>query len=226
MMFDVVSLALAADQGRPGAGARASRPSSASRCCPTCRPLIEQGMPAEVGAWFGFAPAGMPPAGHRLDQSRGHQDFLAPDARDRFVQQGAAVPLGTPESFAQFIEAESASLRRHHQARGDQTGMMFVGFGLKTQRRRRAPSPRWAVHRTTSRINSFRCTKRHRQRFVNVSEIFKSLNILTNKFAFCTRHFRETLRGRKLKRRFDINPKMLDNNRAALGFPARPVANL
>ena len=34
--------------------------------------------------------------------------FSAPDTRDRFVQQGAAVPLGTPESFGTFIEAESA----------------------------------------------------------------------------------------------------------------------
>ena len=34
--------------------------------------------------------------------------FSAPDTRDRFVQQGAAVPLGTPESFGKFIAAESA----------------------------------------------------------------------------------------------------------------------
>jgi len=29
------------------------------------------------------------------------------ETRDRFVQQGAAVPLGTPEAFAKFIKAES-----------------------------------------------------------------------------------------------------------------------
>ena len=34
--------------------------------------------------------------------------FSAPDTRDRFVQQGAAVPLGTPEAFGKFIAAESA----------------------------------------------------------------------------------------------------------------------
>jgi tripartite-type tricarboxylate transporter receptor subunit TctC len=34
--------------------------------------------------------------------------FSVPDTRDRFVKQGAAMPLGTPESFAKHIEAESA----------------------------------------------------------------------------------------------------------------------
>ena len=34
--------------------------------------------------------------------------FSASETRDRFVQQGAAVPLGTPETFGKFITAESA----------------------------------------------------------------------------------------------------------------------
>ena len=33
--------------------------------------------------------------------------FSVPETRNRFVQQGAAMPLGTPESFGQFIQTES-----------------------------------------------------------------------------------------------------------------------
>ena len=70
--------------------------------------MIEQGMPVEVGAWFGFlAPAGTPPAAIAWLNREANKVFSAPDVSGRFVKQGAAVPLGTPEAFAKFIEAES-----------------------------------------------------------------------------------------------------------------------
>lgn len=42
--------------------------------------------------------------------------------RNRFVQQGAAMPLGTPEAFAQFIRAES-----------DRYGEVIAKAGIKLE---------------------------------------------------------------------------------------------
>jgi tripartite-type tricarboxylate transporter receptor subunit TctC len=108
MMFDVVSLALpsiAAGRVRPLAVAAKQRVAM----LPDVPTLIEQGMDAEVGAWFGMlGPAGMNAQAIAWINREATKVFSAPDTRDRFVQQGAAVPLGTPEAFAKFIEAESA----------------------------------------------------------------------------------------------------------------------
>jgi tripartite-type tricarboxylate transporter receptor subunit TctC len=107
MMFDVVSLALGPIQAgrlRP-LGVTTKQRVSVLPDAPT---MIEQGTQVEVGAWFGFlAPAGTPPAAIAWLNRETNKIFSTPDASGRFVNQGAAVPLGTPESFAQFIEAES-----------------------------------------------------------------------------------------------------------------------
>jgi tripartite-type tricarboxylate transporter receptor subunit TctC len=34
--------------------------------------------------------------------------FNIPDARERFVAQGAAMPLGTPDEFRDFVAAQTA----------------------------------------------------------------------------------------------------------------------
>src|SRR6478735_5316951 len=108
MMFDVVSLALpqiTAGRVRPFAVASKERVA----VLPDVPTLIEQGMNAEVGAWFGMlGPAGMSPQAIAWVNREATKVFSMPDTRDRFVQQGAAVPLGTPEAFGRFIEAESA----------------------------------------------------------------------------------------------------------------------
>jgi tripartite-type tricarboxylate transporter receptor subunit TctC len=108
MMFDVVSLALpqiTAGRVRPLAVAAKQRVAM----LPDVPTLIEQGMEAEVGAWFGMlGPAGMSPEAVGWVNREAAKVFSVPDTRDRFVQQGAAVPLGTPEAFGKFIEAESA----------------------------------------------------------------------------------------------------------------------
>ena len=86
--------------------------------------LTEQGLPAEVGAWFGMlAPAGTPPEAIAWLNREATKVFSAPDTRDRFVQQGAAVPLGTPEAFAQIHRSGIRALWRHHPARRHQAGM-------------------------------------------------------------------------------------------------------
>jgi tripartite-type tricarboxylate transporter receptor subunit TctC len=108
MMFDVVSLALPSIKaGRVRALGVAAKQRVAS--LPDVPTMAEQGMPIEVGAWFGMlAPTGTPRTAIDWINREATKVFSVPDTRDRFVKQGAAVPLGTPESFAQFIQTESA----------------------------------------------------------------------------------------------------------------------
>jgi tripartite-type tricarboxylate transporter receptor subunit TctC len=108
MMFDVVSLALGPIQSgrvRPLGVATQQRVS----VLPDVPTMAEQGTPVEVGAWFGFlAPAGTPPAAIAWLNRETAKIFSAPDVGSRFTNQGAAVPLGTPESFEKFLAAESS----------------------------------------------------------------------------------------------------------------------
>ena len=108
MMFDVVSLAVPqihAGKVRPLAVAAKQRVA----VLPEVPTLIEQGVPAEVGAWFGMlGPADTPPEAINWLNREATKIFSVEDTRNRFVQQGAAMPLGTPESFSKHIEAESA----------------------------------------------------------------------------------------------------------------------
>jgi tripartite-type tricarboxylate transporter receptor subunit TctC len=107
MMFDVVSLALPQIKaGRVRALGVAAKERVAA--LPEVPTLTEQGFPAAVGAWFGMlAPAGTPPEAIAWVNREANKVFAVPDIRDRFVKQGAAMPLGTPEAFAKFIAAES-----------------------------------------------------------------------------------------------------------------------
>ena len=108
MMFDVVSLAL----GPIKAGAvRALGVAAKERVAvlPEVPTLTAQGMPMEIGAWFGLlAPAGTPRQIVGWLNREANRAFSAPDAQAKFVAQGAAMPLGTPEDFAKFIAASSA----------------------------------------------------------------------------------------------------------------------
>jgi tripartite-type tricarboxylate transporter receptor subunit TctC len=108
MMFDVVSLAVPQIQGgRVRALAVASK--ERVSVLPDVPTLIEQGVPAEVGAWFGMiGPAEMPPQAIAWLNREATKVFSVEDTRNRFVRQGAAMPLGTPEAFARHIEAESS----------------------------------------------------------------------------------------------------------------------
>src|SRR3954452_4159509 len=86
MMFDVVSLALpqiTAGRVRPIAVAAKQRVAM----LPDVPTLIEQGMDAEVGAWFGMlGPAGMSPEAVGWVNREAAKVFSVPDTRDRFVQ--------------------------------------------------------------------------------------------------------------------------------------------
>jgi tripartite-type tricarboxylate transporter receptor subunit TctC len=107
MMFDVVSLALGpihAGRVRPLGVTTRERTS----VLPEVPTMLEQGLQVEIGAWFGFlAPTGTPQAAIDWLNREANKVLAAQDAKGRFISTGAAVPLGTPESFAKFIEAES-----------------------------------------------------------------------------------------------------------------------
>jgi tripartite-type tricarboxylate transporter receptor subunit TctC len=107
MMFDVVSLALPSIKaGRVRALGVAAKERVA--VLPDVPTMAEQGMPIEVGAWFGvLGPAGTPPQAINWINREANKIFSVEDTRNRFVQQGAAMPLGTPEAFARHIKAES-----------------------------------------------------------------------------------------------------------------------
>ena len=107
MMFDVVSLALGPIQSgrvRPLAVATRQRVS----VLPDVPTMTEQGSPVEVGAWFGFlAPAGTPPIAIAYLNREANKVFSTAEGRDRFVKQGAAVPLLSADAFAKFMQGES-----------------------------------------------------------------------------------------------------------------------
>ena len=107
MMFDVVSLAMGpihAGRVRPlGVATKERVP-----VLPDLPTLIEQGAPVEIGAWFGLlAPAGTPPAAVAWVSREANKVFSTPDGSDRFIKQGAAVPLLSTDAYAKFIQAES-----------------------------------------------------------------------------------------------------------------------
>jgi tripartite-type tricarboxylate transporter receptor subunit TctC len=107
MMFDVVSLAMGPIQGgrvRPLGVTTRQRVT----VLPDVPTMAEQGMPVEIGAWFGLlAPAGTPSAAVTWLSRESDKVFATPDGSDRFVKQGAAVPRLSTDAFAKFIQAES-----------------------------------------------------------------------------------------------------------------------
>jgi tripartite-type tricarboxylate transporter receptor subunit TctC len=108
MMFDVVSLALGPVQSGT---VRALGVAAKQRVAvlPNVPTMAEGGHDMEVGAWFGLlAPANTPRAIVNWLNSEASKVFAMPDSRNRFVAQGAATPLGTPEAFRDFIAAQTA----------------------------------------------------------------------------------------------------------------------
>jgi tripartite-type tricarboxylate transporter receptor subunit TctC len=107
MMFDIVPLArtqMASGKVR-ALGVASKEPLAAVPGVPTMASL---GFPQiEGGPWFGFvAPAGTPREIVSLLNAEGIKAFSAPDVRDRFLNQGILLPLGTPEDYGAFIVSE------------------------------------------------------------------------------------------------------------------------
>ena len=107
MMFDVVSLALGPIQSGT---VRALGVAAKQRVAvlPNLPTMAEGGHDMEVGAWFGLlAPAGTPRPIIDWLNRESNKHLSTPDARNRFVAQGAAMPLGTPEAFRDFIATQT-----------------------------------------------------------------------------------------------------------------------
>ncbi len=107
IMFDSVTLQmphLTAGATRPLAVLTPERVS----VLPNVPTMAEAGY-AEMqgGTWFGlFAPAGTPRPIIDWVNGEARKAFAPPDVRQRFVSQGATLPLGTPEEFAAHTTAE------------------------------------------------------------------------------------------------------------------------
>ena len=108
MLFDIVPLAVSNLQS---GNVRALAVCAAERvkALPDVSTIAEAGLPGmEAGAWFGlFAPAGTPPAAIAWVNREAKKAFAAPDVRERFAGQGAALPLDTPEAFGAHVAAET-----------------------------------------------------------------------------------------------------------------------
>ena len=107
LMFDTVTLQMpqiAAGKTRALA-VTATQRVAALADVPT---TVEAGLPElQGGAWFGlFAPAGTPPDVVAWLNRAAREEFTAPAVRARLEQQGAQLPLGSPEEFAAFVAAE------------------------------------------------------------------------------------------------------------------------
>ena len=71
--------------------------------------MQEAGLPEmEAGAWFGFfAPAGTPRAAIDWLNREANAIFTASDVSSRFTGAGMSLPLGSPESLGNHVEADS-----------------------------------------------------------------------------------------------------------------------
>jgi tripartite-type tricarboxylate transporter receptor subunit TctC len=108
MMFDITVFALPnmrAGKVRALAVATPER----LKVAPELPTMAEAGMPeVQGGAWFAlFAPAGTPRPVIDWWNREARRALSEPDARERFVSQGAVLPLGTPEALGSFIAADS-----------------------------------------------------------------------------------------------------------------------
>jgi tripartite-type tricarboxylate transporter receptor subunit TctC len=108
MMFDAVSLALeSVHAGRVRALAVTAR--QRVEVMPEVATMAEAGLPGlEGGVWFALvAPAGTPPNVIAWLNRTANKVFSDPELRQRFVRQGATLPLGTPAALSEFMAAES-----------------------------------------------------------------------------------------------------------------------
>lgn len=108
MMFDIMTFALPnMRSGRVRALAVATTERAA--VVPDLPTMAEAGLPGiEGGAWFAlFAPAGTPRAAIEWWNREARRALSEPDVRERFVSQGAALPLGTPEALGAFVTKDS-----------------------------------------------------------------------------------------------------------------------
>jgi tripartite-type tricarboxylate transporter receptor subunit TctC len=108
MLFDIAPLAKTQIEAKTVRGLAVGGSQRLS-VLPDVPSMAEVGLPElEGGPWFGLlAPAGTPRPIIDWLNSETKKAFSAPDVRERFISQGIALPLNTPEQFASFIAADS-----------------------------------------------------------------------------------------------------------------------
>jgi tripartite-type tricarboxylate transporter receptor subunit TctC len=119
MMFDSVLVSM--PHARAGR-LRALAITSAERNpgAPEVPTMAEAGLPGlEAGVWFGlFAPAGTPRPVIEWWNRETRRVFSEPAVRERWIMQGAALDLGSPEQFAAMMAADSERWSRVVRAGG------------------------------------------------------------------------------------------------------------
>ena len=108
MMFDIAVLAL--PNARAGkVRALAVLTTERLPVAPDLPTMAEAGVTGvEGGPWFAlFAPAKTPRAVVDWWNRETRRVFSDPEARERFVSQGATLPLGTPEDLGAFVASET-----------------------------------------------------------------------------------------------------------------------
>ncbi len=85
------------------------RATSASRCCPTCRPSAEAGLPGyEASVWWGLvAPAKTPPEVVRQLNAETNKALADAAMANKLAELGVVVTPGTPDQFAAFIKSQT-----------------------------------------------------------------------------------------------------------------------
>ena len=108
MIFDIAPLAKTQIEAKTVRGLAVAGSQRLS-VLPDLPSMAEAGLPElEGGPWFGLlAPAATPRPIVDWLNSETRKAFSAPDVRERFLSQGIALPLNTPEQFASFITADS-----------------------------------------------------------------------------------------------------------------------
>jgi len=108
MMFDITTFAL--PNVRAGkVRALAVATSERLAVIPDLPTMAEAGLRGvEGGAWFAlFTPARTPRTVIDWWNRETRRVFTDPEARERFVSQGATLPLGTPEALGEFVAADT-----------------------------------------------------------------------------------------------------------------------
>ncbi len=109
LMFDIAPLAKTQIEAKTVRGLAVAG-SQRLGVLPDLPSMAEAGLPQlEGGPWFGLmGPARLPRPIIDWLNAETKKAFSAPEVRDRlFISQGINLPLGTPEEFAAFIEADS-----------------------------------------------------------------------------------------------------------------------
>ena len=116
MMFDAVTTMTGHHRGRPGAGARRRRATSARPCCPTCRPSARPACPAtrRRSGSASWRPAGTPKDVVDRLNAEITKIVAKPAIREAWAKQGAVPMTMTPAAFDTYLQGRHRQVGQGH----------------------------------------------------------------------------------------------------------------